>query len=221
MPRVRFHRNISRRCLGWDYSNPGWYFVTIRVRHSTLNLSNINQGVVCLSRIGKIIDEEWKITPEIRRGKVAIDQYVIMPDHMHGILIIEDSIPVATPRRGVTTQWHNRPEYTIPVGAPRRGIEPIGTAPVGAPRRGAPTGGNAKMNWTPGCLGAIICQFKSKCTKRIRAEGFGDFSWQPRYYDRIIRSEKALFQIRSYIINNPYRWDARETERNYELRDSS
>lgn len=57
--------------------------------------------------------------------------------------------------------------------------------------------------WTSGSLGAIVCQFKSICTKRIRSEGFSDFAWQSRYYDCRISTSRALQNIRQYIIANP------------------
>ncbi|MGH3087679.1 MAG: transposase [Rubrobacteraceae bacterium] len=58
-----------------------------------------------------------------------------------------------------------------------------------------------------GSLGSIIGQFKSVCTKRIRAEGLHDFSWQSRFYDRIIRGERELDNVRQYITDNPAKWD--------------
>jgi len=64
----------------------------------------------------------------------------------------------------------------------------------------------AKVNWKPGTLGAIINQYKSICTKRIRTSGCVDFAWQARFYDRIIQYEKSLENIRSYIVGNPIKW---------------
>jgi len=58
----------------------------------------------------------------------------------------------------------------------------------------------------PGSLGAIINQFKSVCSKRIRAEGH-DFGWQARYYEQIVRDDKSLREIREYIVNNPLKWE--------------
>jgi len=65
-------------------------------------------------------------------------------------------------------------------------------------------------NWRPGALGVIINQYKSACTKRIRALGCKDFTWQAGYYDHIIRNEKSLDSIRKYIMENPFRWDEDE-----------
>ncbi len=57
-----------------------------------------------------------------------------------------------------------------------------------------------------GSLGAVIAQFKSICTKRIRKMYNPDFRWQSRFYDRVIRDEPELNRIREYIRNNPARW---------------
>lgn len=57
-----------------------------------------------------------------------------------------------------------------------------------------------------GSLGAIIGQFKSLATKRIWAAGFRDFGWQARFHDTIIRNQRMLSNIQTYIMDNPARW---------------
>jgi REP element-mobilizing transposase RayT len=57
-----------------------------------------------------------------------------------------------------------------------------------------------------GSLGAVAGQFKSRCTKRIWGQGHKDFGWQERFFDQIIRNERALKYFRLYIQNNPLRW---------------
>ncbi|MEJ2710940.1 MAG: hypothetical protein P8074_25240 [Anaerolineales bacterium] len=69
------------------------------------------------------------------------------------------------------------------------------------------TSSNAPKNWRSNSLGTIINQFKSKCTKRIRAAGHTDFGWQSRFYDHIIRNDQSLAQIRTYIQNNLSQWN--------------
>jgi putative transposase len=79
-------------------------------------------------------------------------------------------------------------------------------ASVETPRRGVST----KGNWKSGALGVIVNQYKSLCTKRIRAAGLPDFTWQARYYDHIIRNERELENIRKYILGNPPKWEQDE-----------
>ena len=71
---------------------------------------------------------------------------------------------------------------------------------VETPRRGVST------TWKSGTLGAIINQYKSVCTKRIRALDYIDFAWQPRFYDHIIWNKKELENIHAYILGNPTQW---------------
>jgi REP element-mobilizing transposase RayT len=78
-------------------------------------------------------------------------------------------------------------------------VEPPRYDNVETPRRGVST-------LKPDSLGSIIGQFKSKSTKRVRAMGYCDFGWQPRFYDHIIRDEADLQRIRRYIQANPARW---------------
>lgn len=59
-------------------------------------------------------------------------------------------------------------------------------------------------------LSSIIKGFKSSATSKIRTTGHSDFSWQTRFYDRIIRSEDELSKIRKYIEQNPLRWQLKK-----------
>ena len=83
----------------------------------------------------------------------------------------------------------------------QNGTQPVIVEP---PRRGGSTA--TKPSWYPGCLGSIINQFKTACTKRIHAAGHSDFHWQPRFHDVIIRNAISLDRIRRYIMDNPATW---------------
>ena len=72
------------------------------------------------------------------------------------------------------------------------------------------TGHRPVSTLQPDSLGSIISQFKSVCTKRIRKMGFEQFQWQSRFYDHIIRNENDLTRIRTYIKNNPMKWELDE-----------
>ncbi len=161
------YRIESARLASWDYSSPGWYFVTVCTKNKENFFGDVVCGEMCLSKAGKIVSEEWRKT-EIIRSNVALDEWVIMPNHIHGILVIL--------------------EREINVETPRRGVSPI-------------------SKWKPGTLGTIINQFKSISTKRIRRAGVTAFAWQPRFYDHIVRNENALSRIRTYIQNNPQKWE--------------
>ncbi len=153
-----------------------------------------------LSPIGEIVAEEWLKTPQIRPN-VLLDEWVIMPNHIHGIIVITSR--VETPRRGVSTPDRGVSTPDRGVSTPDRGV-PTPDRGVPTPRRGVST--NTTTQWKPNTLGTIINQFKSVCTKRIRAAGSVEFAWQSRFYDHIIRDEKSFERIRSYISANPLRW---------------
>jgi REP element-mobilizing transposase RayT len=157
------YRIASSRLKDWDYSSPGGYFVTICTKHKKPILSRVVDEDIKLSPYGMIVADEWKKGP-VLHPSVALDEYVIMPNHLHGIIIFQEI--VETPRRGVS-------------------------------------GGSVHKQVS---LSAIINHFKSACTKRIRASGMTQFSWQSRFYDHIIRDEIDLGRIREYIQQNPARW---------------
>ena len=118
---------------------------------------------VTLSKIGRIIEKQWKDIPN-QYVNIELDKYVIMPNHIHGILII-----------------HKRAQAS-----------------------GAPT------------MSHIIRSYKSKCTmdylKYINANDLNISGkiWHRSFYDRIIRNNKSLQEIREYIVNNPANWDTDE-----------
>ncbi len=101
------YRIESARLPGWDYAAAGWYFVTICTRERRCCFGDVVKGEMHLSIVGHIVAEEWIKTKQVRSG-VKLDQWVIMPNHLHGIVVLEGSKPlriVETPRRGVSTGW--------------------------------------------------------------------------------------------------------------------
>lgn len=186
------YRIESARLKSWDYSAVGYYFVTICTRDKLCTLGNMIDGVMWLSPVGKIVADEWQKTTQIRKN-VTLDEWVIMPNHLHGIIVIQENETShtktphpETPHRGVSTE---KPNLCRDVPVARLDVARLG---VGRLYKGS--------------LGAIIGQFKSVCTKRIWATGH-DFAWQPRFYDEIIRDENHLDSVREYIHNNPLKWE--------------
>ena len=75
------------RLKNYDYSNSGWYFVTICTNFHKTVFGKIIDGEMILNKNGKIVEEEWLKT-EIVRSNVKLDSFIIMPNHLHGILIL-------------------------------------------------------------------------------------------------------------------------------------
>ena len=87
------YRVESARLRGWDYTSAGWYFVTLCTRNRECVLGEIVNGVVHLSPIGELVAREWLKTEQVRVN-VALDEWVIMPNHVHGIIVIKDNLDV-------------------------------------------------------------------------------------------------------------------------------
>lgn len=95
------YRIPSARLQTWDYASPGRYYVTICTKNRIPWFGDVVGGVMRLSGIGRIVDDEWNKTPRIR-SNISLDAYVVMPDHFHGIIEIH-STGVETPCQGVST----------------------------------------------------------------------------------------------------------------------
>ena len=86
MKTTNYHRK-SIRLKDYDYSQAGAYFVTICTNDKGCAFGEINDGEMHLNDIGKIVESEWMKTGEIRKN-VLIDEFFVMPNHLHGIIII-------------------------------------------------------------------------------------------------------------------------------------
>jgi putative transposase len=177
------HRR-SVRLKGYDYKSSGAYFVTICTCQKECLFGDVVDGKMILNMFGKIVESEWLHIPEIR-SYIELDEHSIMPNHVHGIIMIHENIAGA-----------------------RRRLAPAGNGIVDdrATHRVAPTG--KPHGPGPGSIGAIIGQFKSIAKKRInRLRGTpGAPVWQRNYHEHIIRDETELNRIRETIRNNPLKW---------------
>ncbi|MBI9059746.1 MAG: hypothetical protein JEZ01_18425 [Labilibaculum sp.] len=170
------YRIKSARLQNWDYSNNGLYFVTICTANRELYFGDIVNGEMQLSEIGRLANKYWKEIPN-HFPFVELDEFVIMPNHVHGIIIINK------PNDGGYNDKRN----------------------VGTPNLGVSTTTMASEKWNPGSLGVIINQYKRICTINAR-KIHTNFAWQSRFHDHIIRNDESLQRIRDYIINNTLRW---------------
>ncbi len=75
----------STRLPHWDYSNPGMYFVTICTKNFQCWLGDVVDGEMVLNAMGEIAADEWLKTSEIRKN-VEFDEWIVMPNHVHGII---------------------------------------------------------------------------------------------------------------------------------------
>jgi len=86
------HHRRSIRLKGWDYRNSGAYFVTLVAHERELLFGEMVGDEVRLSEFGEIARDEWLASPNIRR-EIQLDVFVVMPNHIHGIVwIVSDDV---------------------------------------------------------------------------------------------------------------------------------
>ena len=83
------YRINSPRLNGWDYSNPWWYYITINTDNHKYFFGNVVDGKMVLNELGKAANDSWRAIPQHHKN-VEIDIYVIMPNHVHGIIILNN-----------------------------------------------------------------------------------------------------------------------------------
>ncbi len=197
------YRTDTLRLRHWDYASSGYYFVTICTKNRIRWFGEVQENTVRLSDVGCIVEEEWKRMGALRKN-VSLDAWIIMPNHIHGIIRIDQF--------DVEVLGNNHVGAFGIVEAPLRGASTmhastwrcISTIKIDTSMLVAKTIPLFRLR--PNSLGSIINVFKGVCTRRIRNMGYEDFAWQERYYDRIIRNHDPLCIIRSYIRNNPIMW---------------
>lgn len=169
------HHRRSIRVPGYDYSE-GMFFVTICTHDRECLFGEITDGIMTLNQAGSIVQAYWQSIPA-RFPHVALDAFVIMPNHVHGIWWLrERGEPLAT-RSGSLDQ--ERRANASPLQGAQAGS-------VGAIIQGFKSSTTIRINRVNLTPGRTI--------------------WQRNYYEHIIRSEKSLDAIRQYIEANPSGW---------------
>ncbi len=200
------------RLLGFDYANPGAYFVTICAHRRMPIFGKVWAGRVHLTHAGRIAWDCWLALPGHSDG-VTLDVFVVMPDHVHGILVIGGEAGRRNGRTpGSDTGAASGADVVAtraPIVGDRRAPDVVGAQHAAPLRCPAPApnhpGGNGPY---PGSLGTIIRSYKSAVTHRINLmrETPGARIWQRNYYERILRTQSDQESARWYVRTNPDRW---------------
>jgi REP element-mobilizing transposase RayT len=193
------HARRSIRLPDYDYSQAGAYYLTICSHQRRCIFGVVRDGRVRLSRIGKILAEEWLQSCEVR-PEVTLDEWTIMPNHLHAIVVI-GAVPGQPVPLGLV--W----PAGANVGATRRVAHPKQTlGERRATHRVAPT--ERPTGPAPGSVAAIVGQFKGAVTRRVNAlrNTPGAPVWHRNYHEHVIRDEAELHDIRLYIAQNPSQW---------------
>jgi len=214
----------SMRLKKWDYSQNGFYFVTICTNNHQLFFGDVEKSgteyfptfEMKLSPIGKLAQKYWlEITKHF--SNVKLDEFVIMPNHLHGIIEICENVVidkevcrVAIDRdliqgelcgdMNANRDAMNRASTDIKMDSISTDIKKDCISEGGATGKNNPMGKNS--------LGKVIRWYKGRCTFEInKIIENKNFSWQSKYYDHIVRDENSLNEIRKYIVDNPAKWD--------------
>lgn len=111
---ARHHRH-SIRLRSYDYTLPGHYFVTINVQHQACLFGDMRDGEVELSQAGWVIEWWWQDLPNRFPG-IALDAFVVMPDHFHGIVVIDPLGTEEGTHIGVPVRQHASPSLGQMIG---------------------------------------------------------------------------------------------------------
>jgi len=176
------YRIRSARAPFWDYSQEGQYFITICTVNRECLFGQIEKHKMILSPIGEIVMREWHKSFDIRLELIC-DSYIIMPNHLHGILRIENKIDNMVETHGCASL----PPSPSPSPHKKSGI----------------------AYRSPRSISSFVAGFKSSATKYINQyrETPGSPVWQSRFHDHIIRNDAEYQRIRDYIENNPKNWE--------------
>ncbi|MBT4722266.1 transposase [Candidatus Falkowbacteria bacterium] len=204
------YRTESTRLQYWDYSSPGYYFITICTKNREDYFGEIKNEKICLNKIGNVAQRFWLEIPN-HFSNVTLNEFVIMPNHVHGIVVINDATAINA--SNVLTDDVNNVNDANNVETRQclvstnvditKTVEHTNRPPT----TGQNIGKNRFQNQGKNTISSIIGSYKSVCTKTInKTQNQFHFAWQPRFYEHIIRSTKSLERIRHYILNNPTNW---------------
>ena len=189
----KIHHRRSIRLKGYDYSKEGAYFITICCHDKVcrfgkiINHESYADAQMELNEYGMIAYNEWLKLPE-RFSNFDLDVFQIMPNHIHGIIILNNTFTNS---------------------------ETVGARFTRAPYSGDDIDNRARVNRAPtpnATIGDIVGAYKSlvvnACLKiyKSKNEIMGKF-WQRNYYEHIIPDEQSYQTISNYIINNPAKWN--------------
>jgi len=187
------------RLKDFDYSTPGYYFVTICTENRELLFGAIKNNQMILNDIGNMVDLWWHKIFETYKNAL-VDEYIIMPNHIHGLINIVGAGPCTRPLSKNNEIYQRKNVNGNDDDAGENMVSPLQTG-----------------------LGQCLAWFKRMTTNKyihnVKNNNWPPFNkrlWQRNYHDHIVRNDQSLKNIREYIINNPKNWGTDENNiKNY------
>jgi REP element-mobilizing transposase RayT len=167
----------SFRLKGYDYSLPGAYFITVVTHDRICLFGEVVEGAMYVNQFGKIVQRAWLDLP-LHYPQVIIQASVIMPNHMHGIVVIHECENNRS-RGGSQTRPYTSEGFTSEAKMIQYGLPEIVRA---------------------------FKSFSARQINHIR-NTHGVAVWQRSYFDHIIRYDQDFKNIWEYIQTNPLRWE--------------
>ena len=170
------YRIESVRLKNWDYRNNGAYFITINTGNRKHFFGEIINSEMQLSPIGEYAQNFWMEIPK-HFSFVELGNFVVMPNHTHGILIINNvkSLHCYDMDKSLHCNDSTGNQYFSDI----------------SPKSGS--------------ISTIVRSYKSVVSKHARLLN-PEFNWQPKFHDHIIRNSESFERIQNYIENNPSNW---------------
>ncbi|MFA7301389.1 MAG: hypothetical protein WC069_03700 [Candidatus Shapirobacteria bacterium] len=217
-----FKMEKQYRRTGWDYSKNGYYFITICTKDRTNYFGEIINHEMYLSDIGILVHKLWVEILNHNKG-IELDKYIVMPNHFHGILIINR----VGGNRSISNSIGRNMTMADSIGRNMTMADSIGRNMTMAdsigrnmtmadsigrnmPRHVPTIKNNIQTNEfskpISNSVSMIINRFKGSVKRECNNNDI-KFDWQSRFHDRIIRSEKEYWVKRIYVDNNPVNWE--------------
>jgi REP element-mobilizing transposase RayT len=211
------YRIPSARLQIWDYANNGAYFITICTQNREHFFGNIKNGIMQLSDIGRFAEQFWHEIPN-HFPMVELGNFVVMPNHVHGILIMNHPVETRFIASDNNDEINNSQFIASDNNDEINNSQFIASANndddnnnnqtrLIASLQGKNGGFSGDKNPMMGnSISKIIRWYKGRCSFECRKIN-PNFGWQSRFHDHIIRNSRSFDNIQNYIEQNPLKWD--------------
>ena len=209
------HYNLPQRKsprATWHDYNGANYFVTFCTKNRELYFGDVVDGRMELSEIGQWVQTQIEQTAVIRQNDVEIPIFVVMPNHVHLIVVYNRVVP----RRDASNASACRDTSNASACRDASNVSACMDASNASACRDASNvsangttdarGASLRFGPQSGNLSSVVRGIKSAVTK-YAIEHDIPFAWQSRYHDHIIRNQMEMNRIAEYIQNNPMKWD--------------
>lgn len=194
------YRISSIRAQWWDYGWNGAYFITICTQDRKHYFGEIQNNKMILSEVGIIADLLWHQIP-IHHKNIELGDFVVMPNHIHGILIIDKQNNIDLDNVNDTNDANNE-QTGHALSQPAQPAQPD---QPDQPDQSKNPGSQRFQNIGKNTISSIVGSYKSAVTKHANRLGY-PHQWQKLFYDNIIRSNNDYQRISDYIVSNPEKW---------------